>query len=60
MNPDANMLNNVSSLLKMSSGDLVDALTKGTSLADLAKQQGVSSDAVLQTVGKGMILKTYT
>ena len=56
---DANMLDNVSSLLKMSSSDLVDALTKGTSLADIAKQQGVSSDAVLQTVGKGMILKTY-
>jgi len=58
-NADANMLDNVSSLLKMSSSDLVDALTKGTSLADIAKQQGVSSDAVLQTVGKGMILKTY-
>jgi len=56
---DATMLDNVSSLLKMSSGDLVNALTKGTSLADIAKQQGVSSDAVLQTVGKGMILKTY-
>lgn len=57
--PDTAMLENVASILQMPAGDVVSALTKGTSLPDLAKQQGVSSDDLLKAVGNGMVLKTY-
>lgn len=57
-NPNTDILTNVSSLLKMSSDDLVAALTNGTSLADLAKQRGVGTDDLLKTVGTGMVLRT--
>ena len=56
---NSQMLDDVASMLKMSSTDLTSALTKGTSLADLAKQQDVSPDSLLSAVGRGMVLKTY-
>jgi hypothetical protein len=49
-------LSNVATLLKMKPSELVDALTKGTSLESLAEQQGVSLGQVLGAVSKGMLL----
>lgn len=51
-------LDAVSQLLKMSSDDLVSALTNGTSLSDLATKQGVSTSALLDTLGQGMVVNT--
>lgn len=57
--PNTALVDKVSSMLQMSASDLVDQLRSGTSLGDLAKSKGVSPDALLQTVGKGMVLNTY-
>ena len=55
---DTGALATVSSMLDMSSSDLVDALTSGTSLVDLALQHGVSSESLLLAAGRGMVLNT--
>lgn len=55
---DDSTIDSVASLLQMSTTDLLDSLTGGTSLSQLAKDRGVSADALLDTISTGMVVDT--
>jgi hypothetical protein len=57
-NADSQALSNVANALQMSTSDLLESLLNGSSLTDLAKGKGVSTDSVLDAVGRGMIVNT--
>lgn len=52
---DDQTLSDVASLLDMSTDDLLQSLLDGTSLRDLADQQGVSFASLRDAVGTGMV-----
>jgi hypothetical protein len=55
---DQQSLDKLSSLLDMSSDDLVSALRNGTSLSDLASQHGVDANRLLDVLSSGMVMDT--
>lgn len=55
---DDSTIDTVASLLQMSTTDLLDSLTGGTSLSQLAKDRGVSADALLDSISTGMVVDT--
>ena len=55
---DDDLLQSVASALDLSTDDLVSALMEGTSLSDLATGQGVSMTAILDALGRGMVVNT--
>ena len=57
--PDGAALTKLANMLDMSATDVVDALTGGTPLDELAQQRGTSADELLGAVGNGLVLRTY-
>lgn len=55
---DGDTVESVAKLLQMSTTDLLDSLTSGTSLSELAKDKGVSFQSLLDTVSSGMVIDT--
>ncbi len=55
---DSTTLDSVATLLEMSTTDLLESLTSGTSLSQLAKDQGISADALLDAISSGMVVDT--
>jgi uncharacterized protein (DUF433 family) len=55
---DGSAVDDVASLLQMSTSDLLESLTSGTSLSQLAKDHGVSADTLLDAISSGMVVDT--
>lgn len=55
---DHDALQRVSDLLDMSTDELIESLTSGSSLRDLASSKGISSDQLLDALSEGMVVDT--